>query len=1015
MIRNARFFSLQVVEETVRRKLHLAIAPEKQLALRQTLWTAMLGSTNSPQFIRNKLCVIVVLLFKRHFQQWESFFDDLLSLLDNTDDKSRIELFLRLCATIDEEIVAREALQTAEDASVSSSIKDAMRVGPIQRLVSAWILLLRLYFQSDTSIACQCITLLGSYASWIDIHLVVQQELIEALLSFLQVEQLRIAACDALAEIVGKGMSCADKLQLLHVLQMPATLLSMSADAGNATEFDAHVAKLLHNVFLALCDCLQTPDDSSMLSQVSKVIQDLFPCVAKYFALPDDQVASTLHPVLSSYVLALKRQKQPLTDIQRSHLVDILQMVIAKLRYSDDCEKSCLLADDEDEQQLLEYRKQLRGIMEPIAVIDPDLFTSSIVSLVDASLDAVIGQLKTGKSVQQAIEWQDAELVLYIVFVFIEAKPFKTAPVYIDANGVLCPLGKMLTKVLESNIFAHPHGTIPLLFFEIVVRYNVFFEKRPEFFAVALHSFVGTNGLHHSDLYVRTRTAYLLLRLAKTMKMHMVAFLQPIMDALADLLGIKERTHLIALMNSDGLVANSTGVGLVAGAGNQDDEETLVFESQMFLFEAVGLVVSCADVAKQVSFLQQILSPVIYTIETTLNNLMQRGEATDALIMLLRDSMTAVGCVCKGFPDSVEEQSSSPLKPTLNNTMDQKLTLIFKETLQRILFVLQQSSHDSRIREATRFALQRMVGCVGRDILDQLPSFLAAGLLSNTSTTELIEFIPFLCLVIHKFKDQITNILIDIWSPLRESLFVFLNRSGISGTDDLIELGNLRRSYLTIVSAFVVAGLQHILTCANHLERLNATLSEILACLDDKSDLTTYKLVFGLLAKIVYIWAAGANPEGQETGSLLTFQQQQSSVSIGSVDTVNSPLSNRKKKNTGSRSKENLQRCPIAGFNQFFYDVIVPKIFEIPLRPGFDMKDAQSVVIIGEIASIHKTAFEILGREYLDFLSSYLTSSGCSDAVSQNLLNALVREDKKDFKRSLQVCFPKSSLYSSYF
>jgi exportin-T len=53
-----------------------------------------------------------------------------------------------------------------------------------------------------------------------------------------------------------------------------------------------------------------------------------------------------------------------------------------------------------------------------------------------------------------------------------------------------------------------------------------------------------------------------------------------------------------------------------------------------------------------------------------------------------------------------------------------------------------------------RYAFARLVAVMGENILDKIP-LLIGGLLRKSNTWELIDFLPFLGLLIHKFKVDI--------------------------------------------------------------------------------------------------------------------------------------------------------------------------------------------------------------------------------------------------------------------
>jgi hypothetical protein len=87
-----------------------SLSPQNRLQLREFLLTWLRDPSHVqglPAYLLNKIAHVLALIFKREYiTQWQSFFSDLLSLLEN--GPSMADLVLRVCTTIHEEIVARE-------------------------------------------------------------------------------------------------------------------------------------------------------------------------------------------------------------------------------------------------------------------------------------------------------------------------------------------------------------------------------------------------------------------------------------------------------------------------------------------------------------------------------------------------------------------------------------------------------------------------------------------------------------------------------------------------------------------------------------------------------------------------------------------------------------------------------------------------------------------------------------------------------------------------------------------
>jgi exportin-T len=164
-----------------------------------------------------------------------------------------------------------------------------------------------------------------------------------------------------------------------------------------------------------------------------------------------------------------------------------------------------------------------------------------------------------------------------------------------------------------------------------------------------------------------------------------------------------------------------------------------------------------------------------------------------------------------------------------------------------------------------------------------------------------------------------------------------------------------------------------------NLDILNITLLSILEALQTESDPVIHKLIISLFGKMIYCWS------------------ENSAVTINPKEPVNLPKSPK---------KDALKRNPLAGFNSFIFDRILPACMNLPLRPGYPLSDGQSLLILAELANLHKTAFLSLGRPYCDFLlKDYFPTIPLPPQVGFEFANAVVQLERKQLKKLLQVGF----------
>jgi exportin-T len=156
--------------------------------------------------LRNKAAQILTLLFSNVYPTvWPSFFDELISLSETPSktptNAQATEFFLRVSLSVDEEIARQDMQRSRDQVNRNTLLKDAMRERDIPKLAAKWFEVLQEYRTRDPSIAELALRVIGSYVAWMDISLVVNDQVMTALYQMLGEEQLRVAACECLAEV----------------------------------------------------------------------------------------------------------------------------------------------------------------------------------------------------------------------------------------------------------------------------------------------------------------------------------------------------------------------------------------------------------------------------------------------------------------------------------------------------------------------------------------------------------------------------------------------------------------------------------------------------------------------------------------------------------------------------------------------------------------------------------------------------------------------------------------------
>jgi len=190
--------------------------------------------------------------------------------------------------------------------------------------------------------------------------------------------------------------------------------------------------------------------------------------------------------------------------------------------------------------------------------------------------------------------------------------------------------------------------------------------------------------------------------------------------------------------------------------------------------------------------IDEIMSKSLYQMDTPKN--MQFTHQINHIIH-------AIGSIGHGFPNiSVLPKNITP--PWI---------AIYNKTLESIVVVLERLSDQISVRESIRYILQRLIPCMGNEIMKFIIPVMNGGLLTKCSKSELTSLLSsFFDLLIHKFKNNSLPIMNELLYPIVERVFIFLNQPA-TGTDDIYSMFELRRAYMNFLGTVFTSSLQNIL------------------------------------------------------------------------------------------------------------------------------------------------------------------------------------------------------------
>ncbi|KAG8977966.1 pre-tRNA nuclear export protein, partial [Tulasnella sp. 427] len=585
--------------------------------------------------------------------------------------------------------------------------------------------------------------------------------------------------------------------------------------------------------------------------------------------------------------------------------------------------------DEDDKGAFEKMRVDLKNLMDSILNVDEQLVTDAVRSLAIASLSAYGASRASGAGPSGGLSWQDAELAVYLVYVYGELKP--KGKVGVDQQkkkdaklqGVELPPtphDELILALIQSGISSYPHVAVRAQFFESVGRYLEFFKDRKECIIPVLEALVDERGMHQPKKSRRGRVFYIFHRFIKQVQKELPQdILLSILNSIRDLLDLD-----IELPAPDTDENSSAGSSPTPDQdGNAILEEAVTassaFDSQIYLFETTGTLIWCTSSMgedEQFNLLQAALAPLLSGLSQSLQTPMK--DSKDVLpVFKAHHLIQALASVVKGFPDA--PTSIHPDAP-FRRRFD-----AFKEIAEGVLVSLEALGRFKIIRDAARFAFTRLVAGAGVTVAQYIPTLTSRLLSPDCDPSEIVELLTFLGLVFHQhLGPEVIDMLDQLLLPLTTKVSAVITQP-IDGTDAQQANAETKRAYLSLILAIATGPLATVFISPRNLTSFPSIVEGIMSFAADNTYPPSQRLAISILSNFCLEFGP---PEG-------------------------APLPAKK-----PGAKEEIQTHYVPGFERVIYDRLIPLAFSIPISPGFNWKDGLTIQVTNEIGVMLKATYK---------------------------------------------------------
>eukprot|EP00035_Acanthoeca_spectabilis_P030015 m.7342 g.7342 ORF g.7342 m.7342 type:complete len:955 (+) comp3951_c0_seq1:376-3240(+) len=797
---HVRFQCLVVLELTVTERYETLDAQQQQ-SLKELVLNWIGTAESETTAIRNKVAQLLAAIFIYEFPDiWPQFFDDILSLID-VDAPASFDFFFRLLKAIDELVVDRAVTRSEDELARNTNLKDAMRQGANAKLAEAWDHCLRNLAGSYPQVAGLCLEVVALFIAWIDADLVVNEPFMALLFELCQSSrQLRVLSCNCFQAIVSKGMDPDVKTDLIQSLELvqfiEAQFSSMEDDEEN--EYSIALAKLANQIGVDLVEAVRQlgasqRDPTSSIETLSRVFDTAVGLMQSEW----DDVSEEILPFAQEYLHLVKHEH--IEDEAR--LRALLLTVIAKMRFDNDFNYD---NQDVDENDFLEFRKNLKVIFDNVWGISESIFLQTCLLFVEDTFTDLPDKLE-----QRSINFADVELALHVIFLMGETVG---RPTFGEADDVSQTMTGVMHLASEGSFGLVESNAVNVKFFEICVRSGAYFKVHPDRLPTVLGAFLGDSGLGSTSTHVRARSSYQFLRFVRE---HGRTLLYPYLEDILSVL------HPLLEFGCEGFDL-------------QDQQWIAETVSQLATSEAV-------PGHDQRTILEPLIAGLVdkvteiqtehFAAATTAEEMLELANAMSYFISLTT-SMT------KGLA-SFQKVAGAGLDEILGRA------------LHVYMGCLQIPVHKNVVQGAVRVYLHRMIVCLGEHVLPIMPEALGAILEDGECTTEsLMQFIPVICQMITKLKQKVSPLMNDFFIPLTRATF-----GSIESEQDQADSLQVKRAYFEFLKMITVHNLTDVLLSETNAPHIPEVLGRVLE-MSDMSDMKGERILVGVFKQLINSWFA---------------------------------------------------------------------------------------------------------------------------------------------------------------
>ncbi|XP_031386772.1 exportin-T isoform X1 [Punica granatum] len=366
-------------------------------------------------------------------------------------------------------------------------------------------------------------------------------------------------------------------------------------------------------------------------------------------------------------------------------------------------------------------------------------------------------------------------------------------------------------------------------------------------------------------------------------------------------------------------------------------KELSASEDGSHIFEAIGLLIGMEDVPleKQSEYLSSLLTPLCQQVGSLLSTPTDSMDESSAKFAIIQQIIMAINALSKGFSERLVTAS----RPAIGQ--------MFKKTLDILLQVLIVYPKVEPLRNKVLSFIHRMVDTLGASVFPYLPKAFEQ-LLTESEPEEMVRFLVLLNQLICKFSTLVQEIVEEVFPVIAGRIFGMIPTDAIlsgpgTNTEEFRELQELQKSFYTFLHVITMHGLSSIFLSPKSRGYLDRLMQLLLYTSCNHRDILVRKACVQIFTRLIKDWCTGPNEE------------------------------------------------KVPGFQRFVIEAFATNCcLQSVLDKSFEFRDANTLLLFGEIVSAQKVMYEKFGDDFLVyFVSRGFPAAHCPQDLAEQYCQKL--------------------------